>query len=362
MVLSRDQLIDDLDDAILIITKDGLIEFANKQASRLCGDRQLNGRTLIEAFIDDRLAQSILDCVAKGGEQSDSIVLPGFSSPLNRDLGRSDSAWSLCVSPYKDSSGVEHGWYRVIMRDATESYNTDQVRRDFVANASHELRTPLAIISGYLENLLDDDLVEDTELARRFMGKMRKHSDRMARLVDEMLMLSRMESGIAQNISAEEFYLIECIDDVRERLSSIIVEQKAKLKVEVADDLLIIADRFYLTQVLFNLIENALKQNRNEKVRVVVSAGYDNGSVAIKVTDNGIGIPANDIPFIFRRFYRVEKHHNRDQVAGTGLGLSIVKRAVEAHGGEISVNSQPGLETCFTMRLPWVQKSAEKSD
>jgi signal transduction histidine kinase len=111
-------------------------------------------------------------------------------------------------------------------------------------------------------------------------------------------------------------------------------------------------DRFYWTQVLFNLVENALKQNPRPRLTVTVGCSRDEHSTRIWVADDGVGIPSADLPHIFRRFYRVEKHHSQEEIKGTGLGLSIVKRAIEAHGGTIEVTSIPGQDTRFTMTVP----------
>jgi signal transduction histidine kinase len=118
------------------------------------------------------------------------------------------------------------------------------------------------------------------------------------------------------------------------------------------DDVTLEGDRFYWTQVLFNLVENALKQNPYKDLKVEVGSSESGGNILIWVKDNGIGIPSADLPHIFRRFYRVEKHHSQLEVKGTGLGLSIVKRAIEAHHGTISVTSIPGVETKFLMTIP----------
>jgi signal transduction histidine kinase len=115
----------------------------------------------------------------------------------------------------------------------------------------------------------------------------------------------------------------------------------------------LIGDQFYWTQILFNLVENALKQNPSIPLQIRIHAELDrDDNFKIHIADNGIGIPATDLPFIFKRFYRVEKHHSQTQVKGTGLGLSIVKRAVEAHGGTITATSNPGIETIFTIAIP----------
>ena len=139
-----------------------------------------------------------------------------------------------------------------------------------------------------------------------------------------------------------------------DRLEPVIASQEANITATIPDpELNILGDRFYWTQVLFNLVENAIKQNQRHKIEVEIGARREaGGALTIWVSDNGVGIPSADLPFIFRRFYRVEKHHSQEGIKGTGLGLSIVKRAVEAHRGHIEVSSTPGHETRFLITLP----------
>ena len=250
-------------------------------------------------------------------------------------------------------SYIDEGLTRVVIRDVTTEYQADQVRRDFVANASHELRTPMAIINGYLENLLDDNLLEEPETARKFLETMNKHGQRISRLIEDMLVISKMESGDAMLLNLEEFRIKECVQDVCDRLEPMISKQKAVVDIDVIpEDLTIKADRFYWTQIIFNLVENALKQNPEEVLKVSIKAEQLDGAVRMSVCDDGVGIPAEDLPYVFKRFFRVEKHHTQSDIKGTGLGLSIVRRAVEAHGGEIGASSIPGQETCFHITIP----------
>jgi len=235
----------------------------------------------------------------------------------------------------------------------TDEQQLEQVRKDFVANASHELRSPLAIINGYLENLLDDDMILNPETARRFLIIMRTHVERISRIVEDMLVISRLESGEANAIKIEPFLFHSCIKDILERLESDIRKQHAKMIVTMPDPGLVMhGDRFYWTQVLFNLVENALKQNPQGGLRVEIGCEPVDENIRIWVADNGVGIPSDDLPHIFLRFFRVEKHHSQQEIKGTGLGLSIVKRAVEAHGGTIDVVSDPGRETRFIITVP----------
>lgn len=348
----QSHLLDALGDAFIIVDAMANIRFANAAARNLFRGRLLKGRPVREAFLDPRLAEALLECLETGEPVQSRVVLPQQTSPLGELEKRGSNAWVIDAAKLADSFD-SNPKTRVVIRDVTSEHQLEQIRKDFVANASHELRTPLAIIRGYLENLLDDDMISEPETARRFLGVMKKHTERISRIVEDMLVISKLESGEASAINIEPFKVRSCVNDVLERLESVISNQKATLKVALHDENLTIhGDRFYWTQVLFNLIENALKQNPYKGLRVEVGSSEVDGNIQIWVSDSGLGIPSADLPFIFRRFYRVEKHHNQQEVKGTGLGLSIVKRAIEAHDGTIKVTSVPGQETKFLMTIP----------
>ena len=351
----RDELLDALGDAFLLVNETSQIVFANACARTLVKGRKLMGQSIMEAFIDDRLSVAIMKCIRTKQPMLERVVLHSSYTPLGSAGEESMSAWEIDAAPLSgyESQGDHQGVTRVVIRDVTVEYQADQVRRDFVANASHELRTPMSIINGYLENLLDDDVLEEPKMARKFLETMRKHGQRISSLVEDMLVISKMESGEAMVLNKATFDLSDCVQDVMDRLESVIIKQQAVVSMDITPDgLSLTGDRFYWTQIMFNLVENALKQNSERSVRVVVSARREGESVIISVCDDGVGIPSSDLPFVFKRFYRVQKHHSQSEVKGTGLGLSIVVRAVEAHGGKVSVTSTPGQETCFVMEIP----------
>jgi two-component system phosphate regulon sensor histidine kinase PhoR len=348
----RDRLLNALNDSVFLIDGDFMIRFANKAASELFGERELIGRPVREAFIDSRLTDAIFRSMETGEPVQSQIVLSQQTSPRGDLENRGDNAWIIDAAPLPVTPG-ETAVTRIVIRDVTAEHHLDQVRKDFVANASHELRTPLAIISGYLENLLDDNILDEPVMARRFLVIMRKHTERISRIVEDMLVISKLESGEAGALKIEPFKFRSCLNDVIERLESVIRQHEANVAVALEDpEIVIHGDRFYLTQVLFNLVENALKQNPHRGLQVEIGCSSGNSQFQIWVSDNGVGIPAADLPHIFRRFYRVEKHHSQQEIKGTGLGLSIVKRAIEAHNGSVGVTSVPGKETKFLITLP----------
>lgn len=352
LTASTYQLLDALRAGIIIVAPDGRLEWINRHARSLFGSREITGRLVEEAFLGSALVEPVRQALDSRSAVSCQVSMPSgaLSGGLGEDTG--ESHWMLDISPVQLGGGAPR--LVIKMRDITPSVHADQIRKDFVANASHELRTPLTIIGGYIENLLEDDFLDEPEAARHMLGIMRKHVLRINRIVEDMLLISRLENGEDSLLNITPFNLEDCINDVVKRLESLIQKQKASVEVRVPDpDLTLEGDRFYWTQVLFNLVENALKQNSSTPVRILIEASLpEDGRLRLEVVDNGRGIPAADLPYIFKRFFRVEKHHSQEEIKGTGLGLSIVKRAVEAHHGTISASSTPGVETRFTISVP----------
>jgi len=348
----RNHLLDALAESFLLINADSRIIFANKATNAMFPGRELLGRRVSEVFLNPKLSKPLLNCLNSQEAIVTRVELPHSAKSSSEHDANSSIVLVVDASPVSETPD-DAPIIRVVIRDVTSEHRTEQIRKDFVANASHELRTPLTIINGYLANLIDDGLVEDTEMTRRFLKIMRKHSERIARIVEDMLVISRLESGEASALNLKPFRVRSCVQDVMERLESMIRNQKATVTVTMPDESLsLTGDRFYWTQVLFNLVENALKQNPRPGLAVEIGCVDEGDEIRLWVADDGLGIPSSDLTHIFRRFYRVAKHHSQEEVKGTGLGLSIVKRAVEAHQGSITVSSIPGDETKFTMRIP----------
>lgn len=358
----REQLLNALPDAIILVNSASQISFANDSARQLVKGRRLRGRSIIEAFIDDRLSVAIMKCIRTGKAMQETLLLKKSHSPLVSTHDDETSAWVIDVAPLSPSSpsspeALQESQTRVVIRDISAQHQTEQIRQDFVANASHELRTPMAIINGYLENLLDDDallLKENPQLTQKFLHTMQRHGSRIAQLVEDMLLISKIESHSELTITKAPFTLRDCLTDVHDRLSPLIIERNAQLELDLQPpELTLHGDRFYFTQIFFNLIENALKENSTKTgLRLLARARQTENHLLIEITDNGLGIPATDLPYIFKRFYRVAKHHNQEKIPGTGLGLSIVKRAIQAHQGTITATSTPNQATTFTIKLP----------
>lgn len=256
-----------------------------------------------------------------------------------------ERVYHVVAAPVEHTNGV---W--CILDDVTEQVRTEQIRKDFVTNASHELRTPLSLIHGYIETL-QSGLIKGGPSMQRCLEVMEKHSKRMMRIIEDMLTISRLEGGDAQ-LKMETFHVRACVEDVLEHLTPIIELRQPEIILDLpSDGGLLRGDRFYWDQIFTNLIENALKENPRTGLELRISGEWTSTEVILIVSDNGIGIPAEDAPFVFKRFYRCGKERAHE-TKGTGLGLSIVKRAVEAHGGSIELTSVPHVETAFVMRVP----------
>ncbi len=335
-----DYLLNQIEDALFVVDEHYEVRFVNKAALRLFPAAQGQiGRPLIEICRDHHIDETVRLAVSANGKMQDQIKLVNSSETLLIEAGPIDP-------DYKIGSGA---W--LIIRDITERLQTEQIRKDFVANASHELRTPLSILNGYLE-ILDEDGDDST------ISVMKKHTDRLTRIVEDMLTISKLESNQADEslLRMELFDISECINGTIERLQLLIDRHDTVISVKYPKEGLrgFYGDPYYWDQVFFNLVENALKQNARLglKITVRVKRLEVNDRFEIDVIDNGVGIPAADLEGVFKRFYKVDKQHASGELKGTGLGLSIVKRAIEAHHGSISVTSQPGRKTCFHLSVP----------
>ncbi|NWF54943.1 MAG: phosphate regulon sensor histidine kinase PhoR [Syntrophaceae bacterium] len=237
----------------------------------------------------------------------------------------------------------------VVFHDVTDLKRLERVRQDFVANVSHELRTPLTAIKGYVEALRDGGLQEPAQ-AEKFLGVIQRHADRMDRIVSDLLLLSEMESA-DRVLQRETVDLRDLIRTAVETLRPLAEGKQQNLQIGPLEGFSALqGDGQKLHQVMVNLLRNAISYTP-EGGSITVEAKPATGGVEISVTDNGIGIPPEDLPRIFERFYRVDKGRSRD-LGGTGLGLSIVKHIVEAHGGQVRVESKPGKGSRFTFFLP----------
>jgi two-component system, OmpR family, phosphate regulon sensor histidine kinase PhoR len=237
----------------------------------------------------------------------------------------------------------------VLFHDITELKRLDQIRSDFVANVSHELRTPLSILRGYIEMLLDNPKTSREELAR-ILSIMERHSKRLGLLVDDLLSLARLESSNA-NLELSAVRVEELFNNVVRDWKEKLAAKNLKVIVDLAPDVSTFrADETRLREVLYNLLENAVKYSR-ENEQIHLRAAQRGSQLVLSVTDNGLGISKDDLPRIFERFYRADKARSRE-LGGTGLGLAIVKHIAQLHGGRVEAESELGKGTTIRVVLP----------
>lgn len=334
----REAILAGMAEGVLAVDPDLRVTFCNQAFLRAIGFRgeSFERLSLLEVARDPALHELIRGVVAKGEPGKLHFHLSA-ATPRSFEV----QATPLAMASGRGAIAIFH--------DTTDLERLEQVRKDFVANVSHELRTPLAGIIGYSDTLLDGAL-DDAANRRRFVEVIRANAVRLGSIAADLLVLSELESGT--DPSEPEVVSVRAVLDAA--LATVEAEARARdvrLVREEIEDVHAAGSRLRLEQALLNLLANAIKFNRpGGEARVRVESRED-GQIGIVVSDSGVGIPSEDLPRIFERFYRVDKARSR-QVGGTGLGLSIVKHVVERMNGTISVESQLGKGSTFTLLLP----------
>jgi two-component system phosphate regulon sensor histidine kinase PhoR len=336
----REAILTSMVEGVLAVDQDLRITFYNASFARVLGLRaEIPEKAPLVEVVRDPVLREILSRVVTGGETlKQRLQLPAAE-------GR---AFEVQAAPLRVAGG--RGAI-AILHDITDLERLERVRRDFVANVSHELRTPLTAIRGYTETLLEGAL-EDQQNNRKFLEIIKNHATRLNSIASDLLALSELESGKAST----EQTPVSVRASIEAALRTVEAEarsRRVKLICGRLEDVAVLGDRVRLEQALVNLLTNAVKFNRPEgEVRVEVLRTQDD-QVSVTIADNGIGIPSADLPRLFERFYRVDKARSRE-MGGTGLGLSIVKHIVERMHGRVTVESQLGKGSVFTVFLPSV--------
>jgi len=333
----REAILASMIEGVLAVDKDLRVTFCNNSFARALGAKApvQEGTPLLELVRDPGLLDIIAKVLAAGERMERRLTLPAAE----------DHTFEVLAGPLAGSSTPGA---LAILHDITELERLERVRKDFVANVSHELRTPLTAIRGYAETLLDGAL-DDQEHNRRFVEIIQAQATRLSNIASDLLTLSELES----NGAAAQPHLVS----VRAALESALrtVESAARVRgVRLVcgriDDVNVLGHELRLEQVLVNLLDNAVKFNRlNGEVDVGTRA--IDGKACITISDTGIGIPSEDLPRIFERFYRVDKARSRE-MGGTGLGLSIVRHVIEQMNGTVKVESRLGEGSTFTLTFP----------
>lgn len=325
----RDAVLGALEDGILLFDGTGEVLFANERARELMGARLRRARELAPSSI-----RTIVETALAGGSDGPVEVEDGAARLLRGTAIRL----------------AQHGKVLLVLQDVTESRTADSVRRDFAANASHELKTPAASIRALAETIASD-MDHDTATLRRFAAQLEVEAVRLSRIVSDLLDLSRLETEAG---GRAELRLDRLVGEEAGRFRDRAEEAGLSFSVDTDDRVAVRGSPGDLALLVRNLIENAIQYTRPGG-RVEVSVSSDDGSAVFEVRDTGVGIPSRDQARIFERFYRVDRARSRD-TGGTGLGLSIVKHVVANHGGTVSVQSQLGRGSTFTVRLPLAER------
>ncbi|MFP3720147.1 ATP-binding protein [Niallia circulans] len=331
-----DNILSGMADGVLTLNRNGSLLLTNPPAEKFLQHWYYEKGELsdMQAQIPEELRKLFQLAVHTGNEQIDEITLQGRN-------------WVMIVSPLYDKKDIRGAI--VVIRDMTEERKLDKLRIDFIANISHELRTPISMLQGYSEAIVDN-IAESEEEKREMARIIYDESLRMGRLVNEFLDLARMETGYLE-LRKETIDLYPYINRVARKFNALAKEKEITFTVSISDDIgeyELDPDR--IEQVLTNIMDNSMRHTPSGGT-VFLRGRSDDYGVYLEVEDTGSGIPEEDLPYVFERFYKADKARTRGN-AGTGLGLAIVKNIIDSHGGDISVYSKYGRGTTFFIFLP----------
>jgi two-component system phosphate regulon sensor histidine kinase PhoR len=322
-------------DSVLIVDNDGRVQLINPAAERLFGVDAASAlrRSLVELTNAYQAVEMWQRCQATGEGQTASF-----------ELGRKKLALEGTATPL---GPLLPGSTLLLFQDVTRQRQTDAMRRDFISNVSHELRTPLAALKALTETLQYGAL-NDPPAAQHFLAQIETEVDALSLMVAELLELSRIESGRVP-LALKPTRPIDIVDPACDRLALQVERASLALSLDCPEDLpLVLADAARVEQVVVNLLHNAIKFTP-EGGSITVSATVQDQAVRFCVADSGIGVEQTDLPRIFERFYKVDRAR---ATSGTGLGLAIARHLVEAHGGKIWAESEPGRGSAFSFTIP----------
>jgi two-component system phosphate regulon sensor histidine kinase PhoR len=331
--------------AVLTALTDGLLVVDSSQHILICNPafEQLYGQSGIAtgtALLDIIRDSDVIEPIQAALDHARARVAEVSAPDRKRQL----QLTAVPITQNGEASGVV-----AVFHDISRLKQADEIRRDFVANVSHELRTPLSIFHGNLETLLEPGDLDENE-TRHIYEVMKRHSDRLNLLVNDLLSLARLESKEA-NLQLAEIRLRDFLEGITRDWAKRLAGKNLRLELQVPDDFPTVhADERRLEEVVHNLLDNAVKYS-HQKGRIVLNAGAPDQEVVLSVSDEGVGIAANDLPRIFERFYRADRARSRE-LGGTGLGLSIVKHIAQLHGGRVEAESVVGQGTTIRVILP----------
>ncbi len=330
-----------MNDGILAFDKKGKVTHINPAAKELLGlkDEDTFNRIFKKLNINIKM---------------ETIMYLDNWTASEQKINVGEKTVNIFFAPYKDENDLSSGIIAVV-QDITEHVKLDNMRKEFVADVSHELKTPITSIIGYADTLQDGEY--DKETQQRFLSVISSEGERMANLVSDLLTLSRYDMN-RTNSTITEFDLGELTKKCQEKLEIEIEKKKQDVECYVTADVPPIrADKNGIERVILNVLSNAIKYTP-EGGKIKIYVGFVYNDAYIKVIDNGIGIPEEDLGRVFERFYRVDKARSRE-MGGTGLGLSIAKEIIEQNDGSIDIKSQYGVGTEVVIRIPATKKEKE---
>lgn len=324
-------------DGVLTVDVDGEIIMTNPPAERMVRAWEMESG-IISAKEEMSLPEPLVKTLEKVVHKEEEVMT---------DITVQGRIWSVVMAPLYDRNQISGAV--AVLRDMTEERRLDMLRKGFVANVSHELRTPISMLQGYSEALIDG-VADSPEERREIAQIIYDESLRMGRLVNDLLDLARIEAGHFQ-LQLDRTAISSVIRKVMKKFSSISREQNIELVEELDSGLgVYLLDPDRIEQILINLVDNAIRHTESGG-RVKIASFEQGGNLHIQVSDTGSGIPEEDLPFVFERFYKADKARTRGK-SGTGLGLAIVKNLIQAHGGMIDVKSKVGEGTTFSIQIP----------
>jgi len=346
MIASEDftnTLLDALQEPVFLLGKDRKILFLNQVATEMFGNGFV-GRDFVRLIRNPQCLSAIASVV--NGEKKATCAME-LEFPI---LGSFQFSVSRIAEGAKDTAAL-----LVSLKDVSDLKSAEQMRSDFVANVSHELRSPLTALSGFIDTL-KGPARDDAVARQRFLQLMEHESQRMVRLIADLLSLAKVEASLRIRPKGRA-NINEILSRVKSTLSSVSEKENKTVVLEMMDQAIVPGSEDELTQVFQNLMENAIKYGRPEStVTIGVSktaniAGIAGDALAISVSDQGEGIAKEHLPRLTERFYRVDTHRSRDK-GGTGLGLAITKHIINRHRGRLRISSEVGVGSTFTVFLP----------
>ncbi|MFZ7104028.1 MAG: ATP-binding protein [Peptococcaceae bacterium] len=333
-----ENIIASMSDGVITLDPQGNIILINQPAEKL----------LAKCMAQIDSLHKVLDCLTMSDFKLLFEEVNTAMKMQKKDIELADKIIATRMTPLFDNDRNEIIGVVGILQDVTKERELEQMRRDFIANVSHELRTPLSLMQGYTEALLDG-MADDFKKRKKIMTIIHQETLRLKRMVDELLDLSRLQTGHFK-LNKQNVNVAEMLKTIEEKYKPVVLPAGLDFKIKPSADLpLIKADPDRMQQVLINLVENALKHT--EKGEISIAAFKEKEQICIEVTDTGAGIAKEDLDLIWERFYKVDKSRNRTK-GGTGLGLAIVKNIVKAHDGEVWVRSQENKGSTFGFCIP----------